>query len=120
MKGYDQPTPKATYPAHCTLDTLEDGTQQLRLCREHAQLTAKAWGLSDEETYSLWLEEWNRLYAQCVDGTAEDQRALLLIKSQRVVWRAKYDRQDAEVEARMARLIMDKCVELCRQMSSQQ
>ena len=108
---------------------LEDGTQQLRLCREHAQLTAKAWGLSDEETYSLWLEEWNRLYAQCVDGTAEDQRAavaeardwaLLLIKSQRVVWRAKYDRQDAEVEARMARLIVDKCVELCRQMGSQQ
>ena len=46
--------------------------------------------------------------------------ALLLIKSQRVVWRAKYDRQDAEVEARMARLIVDKCVELCRQMSSQQ
>ena len=108
---------------------LEDGTQQLRLCREHAQLTAKAWGLSDEETYSLWLEEWNRLYAQCVDGAAEDQRAavaeardwaLLLIKSQRVVWRAKYDRQDAEVEARMARLIVDKCVELCRQMGSQQ
>ena len=129
VKGYDQPTPKATYPAHCTLDTLEDGTQQLRLCREHAQLTAKAWGLSDEETYSLWLEEWNRLYAQCVDGAAEDQRAavaeardwaLLLIKSQRVVWRAKYDRQDAEVEARMARLIVDKCVELCRQMGSQQ
>ena len=92
-------------------------------------MTAKAWGLSDEETYSLWLEEWNRLYAQCVDGAAEDQRAavaeardwaLLLIKSQRVVWRAKYDRQDAEVEARMARLIADKCVELCRQMSSQQ
>ena len=129
VKGYDQPTPKATYPAHCTLDTLEDGTQQLRLCREHAQLTAKAWGLSDEETYSLWLEEWNRLYAQCVDSAAEDQRAavaeardwaLLLIKGQRVVWRAKYDRQDAEVEARMARLIVDKCVELCRQMSSQQ
>ena len=38
VKGYDQPTPKATYPAHCTLDTLEDGTQQLRLCREHAVL----------------------------------------------------------------------------------
>ncbi len=129
VKGYDQPTPKATYPAYCTLDTLEDGTQQLRLCREHAQLTAKAWGLSDEETYSLWLEEWNRLYAQCVDSAAEDQRAavaeardwaLLLIKGQRVVWRAKYDRQDAEVEARMARLIVDKCVELCRQMGSQQ
>ena len=129
VKGYDQPTPKATYPAHCTLDTLEDGTQQLRLCREHAQLTAKAWGLSDEETYSLWLEEWNRLYAQCVDSAAEDQRAavaeardwaLLLIKGQRVVWRAKYDRQDAEVEARMARLIVDKCLELCRQMGSQQ
>lgn len=129
VKGYDQPTPKATYPAHCTLDTLADGTQQLRLCREHAQLTAKAWGLSDEETYSLWLEEWNRLYAQCVDGAEEDQRAavaeardwaLLLIKGQRVVWQAKYDRQDVEVESRMARLIVDKCVELCRQMGSQQ
>lgn len=71
----------------------------------------------------------NRLYAQCVDSEAEDQRAavaeardwaLLLIKGQRVVWQAKYDRQDAEVNPRMARMIVDKCVELCRQMGGQQ
>lgn len=123
------PEPKAVYPDHCTLETQEDGTQQLHLCRTHAQLTAKAWGMSDEETYDLWLEEWNRLYGECVEDAPEDQReamteawdwALLLIKSQRVVWKVKYERNTDEVEFRMARMIVDKCVELCRQMGGQQ
>lgn len=128
-EGYNPPASTAVYPDHCTLETLADGTQQLRLCRAHAQLTAKGWGLSDDEAYDLWLEEWNRLYAQCIDGAAEDQReavteardwALLLIKSQRVIWQVKYDRQNGEVSPRMARMIVDKCVELCRQMGGQQ
>lgn len=122
------PAPTATYPEHCVLETLADGSQQLHLCRAHTQLTMQAWYLEDEEAYALWLQEWDRLYDQCGEQADESERdnitqahdwALLLIKSQRVVWKAKYNNQSDVVNPMMAQLIVDKCIELCRQMGQQ-
>lgn len=122
------PAPTAVYPAHCTLETLADGSQQLHLCKAHTQLTIQAWYLEDDAAYTLWLEEWNRLYEQCRQDAAEGERediaqahdwALLLIESQRVVWKAKYDNQSDVVDPMMAQLIADKCIELCRQMGEE-